>query len=63
MSIDLPDILFRNNPDSNDGNTARRAFKNHEVFSEFTQVNFDIIKSLHKILTDIFCGYPFNINE
>jgi hypothetical protein len=60
LSVDMPKAGFGN---SNDGNTSRRAFKNHEVFSEITKVDCDVIKRLHNILITISCGYPIRINE
>jgi hypothetical protein len=35
---------------SNDSNTARRAFQNHEIFAEITQVDKDLIWRLYNIL-------------
>ncbi|XP_065678116.1 uncharacterized protein LOC136093124 [Hydra vulgaris] len=60
LYVDMPKTGSGN---TNDGNTARRAFKNSEVFSEITKVDCDIIKRLHNILITISCGFPIIINE
>ena len=48
--VDMPKAGFG---DSNNGNTARRTFKNSEVFFEITQINFEIFKNLHNVLITI----------
>ena len=60
LYVDMPKTGSGN---TNDGNTARRAFKNSEVFSEITKVDCDVSKRLHNIFITISCGYPINTNE
>ena len=45
---------------SNDGNTARRAFKNITLFSQITNVDCELIKKLATILGVITCGFEIN---
>lgn len=48
---------------TNDGNTARRAFTNHELFSEITGIDVNLIYSLKIILISICCLYPLNVEK
>ena len=45
---------------SNDGNTARRAFQAPEKFSECTGIDKELIIRLHVILQVISCAFPVN---
>lgn len=45
---------------SNDGNTARRAFSNPELLSLILGIELDIIKRFHVILIAINCYYPLD---
>lgn len=45
---------------SNDGNTSRRAFNNPELFSQFTGVDLELIKSFRIILIALASQYPIN---
>lgn len=47
---------------TNDGNTARRFFKNCEKSSEITGVNLNLIKRFGTILKSMASGYEININ-
>ena len=42
---------------SNDGNTARRAFRDETLFAEITGVDEDLIHRLHVILQVMACGH------
>ena len=42
---------------SNDGNTARRAFRNEKTFAEITRVSEELIHRLHAILQAMACGH------
>lgn len=46
---------------SNDGNTARRAFSNPQVFSEITGVDVRLILKLAVILEVLSCGYAIDV--
>jgi len=47
---------------TNDGNTARRFFKNCEKSSEITGVDLNLIKRFGTILKSMASGYEININ-
>lgn len=48
---------------SNDGNTARRAFQNHEMFANILELNMEFVKNLSTILTAIACHLPINTQK
>ena len=52
LNVDMPKVGSGN---SNDGNTARRAFVNSELFSNITGVDKERINRLHAILQVINC--------
>ena len=60
LIVDQPRVGFGN---SNDGNTARRAFANAKVFSDITGVNLEVIERLHTVLRAICSGYSLNVDE
>jgi hypothetical protein len=45
---------------SNDGNMARTAFDNAEIFAEICHVNVDLIKGICTIYTVLACGYDID---
>ena len=59
LIVDVPKVCHGN---SNDGNTARRAFSNPEVFADITGVNVECIRRLHNILLSVSSGYNINID-
>ena len=60
LIVDQPKVGFGN---SNDGNTARRAFANAAVFSEITGVSIDVIIRLQTVLRAICSGQRLNIKH
>ena len=58
LIVDKPKPGFGN---SNDGNTARRFFRNPKAMSEITGVDEQLIKKMHIILITISSGYDINI--
>ena len=54
LLVDQPKVGHGN---TNDGNTARRAFENPELFSDITGVNLDVIKDLKTVLIAVCSGY------
>ena len=48
---------------TNDGNTARRAFQNYEIFAEITGVNQELIWRLYNIFCLDNSSYSFNIEK
>lgn len=46
---------------SNDGNTARRFFRDYVTSASITGLSEDFLKRLHTILTTMSCGYTVNI--
>lgn len=54
LLVDIPKQGFGN---TNDGNTARRAFENAEVFSDITGVKVEVITRLRTILKAVCSGY------
>ena len=57
LNVDQPRVGSGN---SNDGNTARRAFKNTEEFSDITGVDLAILTRLYTILQVITCNFSIN---
>ena len=60
LLIDMPTANAGN---TNDGNTARRFFKNAETSSEITGVNLELIKRFGTILAALNCGLPINVTK
>lgn len=48
---------------TNDGNTARRAFSNVEIFASILEFDVDILKYFHTILITISCEYEVNVDK
>lgn len=48
---------------TNDGNTARRAFADHAIFSEIVDIDVELIYSLKIILITICCQFPLNTQK
>ncbi|KAF2897853.1 hypothetical protein ILUMI_08324 [Ignelater luminosus] len=48
---------------TNDGNTARKFFRNAEKSAEITGVNVKLIKRFYIILESINCGFPINLDQ
>lgn len=59
LLVDMPKQKTGN---TNDGNTARRFFKDAEKTSNITGINIDLIKRFRTILICIGSGYPINIH-
>lgn len=58
LNVDKP--LSNGSGNSNDGNTARRAFSNAALLSSILDFDYDILQSFHTILTTINCEYDIN---
>ena len=58
LIVDVPKVGFGN---SNDGNTARKAFANSEVFSQITGVQEEAITRLRNILIALSSGLELNL--
>lgn len=48
---------------TNDGNTARRAFSNPELFASITNVNIEFLKHLQVILIAISCNFELSVEN
>lgn len=48
---------------SNDGNTARRAFENPDIFSEITGVSLELITKFQTILIALACRLPLDLEK
>lgn len=48
---------------TNDGNTTRRFFENHDLSSSITGIDAEIIKSFKVVLQTISSGYYINIEK
>ena len=59
MTVDVPKQGFGT---TNDGNTARRAFANAEVFADFVEVDINLINRSKNILIIVNSGYEINID-
>lgn len=57
LLIDMPTQQAGN---TNDGNTARRFFRNAEKTSEITGLNLELIKKFHIILETLGCGFSID---
>lgn len=60
LIVDQPKPGFGN---SNDGNSARRFFKNAEVSAEITKIDLQLIKNMHTILIVVSSGIEVNIEK
>ena len=60
LIVDTPKVWHGN---TNDGNTARRAFFDAENFSEITGVSVELINRLRNILSAVCSGYHINIEK
>lgn len=56
----LIDIPKQTSGNTNDGNTARRFFRNAEVSAQITGLNIELIKRFHVILECLASGYAIN---
>ena len=59
LLVDMPEQQSGN---TNDGNTARKFFRNAKI-SEITGVNVDLIHRFHVILECLNCGYPIGTQK
>ncbi|XP_050535632.1 uncharacterized protein LOC126902423 [Daktulosphaira vitifoliae] len=57
----LVDIVLQGHGTTNDGNTARKFFKNAELSSSCTGIDINLIKRCGTILSVIASGYIINI--
>lgn len=60
LLIDIPKVAYGS---SNDGNTARRFFRNPTVNSSITNIDYQLIFNLGTILRVISCGHKINFTE
>ena len=60
LLIDMPTSSGGN---TNDGNTARRFFKNPDLSAEITGVNLELIQQFAVILEVINSGLPIDVNK
>ena len=60
LIIDTPKPGFGN---TNDGNTARRFFKNAELSAEITNLDLDLVKKLHTVMIVVASGYEINVEK
>lgn len=60
LIVDVPKPGFGN---SNDGNTARRFFREAEVSAEITKLDLTLIKRLHNILITVASGHEINVEK
>lgn len=60
LIVDKPKPGFGN---TNDGNTAKRFFKNSEISAKITNLNLDLIKKMHTILIVISCGHEIEVEK
>lgn len=60
LNIDQPKPGFGN---TNDGNTARRFFKNAQLSAEITKIDLELIKKFHTILIVVSCSQEINIER
>jgi len=54
--------MFTGHGTTNDGNTARRFFKNADKSAEITGVNLDLIQRFGVILSVLSSGYEIDVN-
>lgn len=60
LIVDKPKPGFGN---SNDGNTARRFFKNPEVSADITRIDIELIKKMHILLIVVSSGHEIHFNK
>ena len=48
---------------SNDGNCARKAFENYEIFARITEWPVNIVKGLHYMITSVNSTLPLDADE
>ena len=58
LLIDMPKQISGN---TNDGNTARRFFRNAEISAQITGLSLELIKRFHVILECLASGYTINV--
>lgn len=61
LNVDKPNANGSGN--TNDGNTARRAFSNSIVLSSISGIDYEIIRRFHIILIAISCEYALNSDK
>lgn len=54
--------MFTGHGTTNNGNTARRFFKNAEKSAEITGINLDLIQRFGVILSVLSSGYEIDVN-
>ncbi|XP_058810116.1 uncharacterized protein LOC131675224 [Phymastichus coffea] len=59
----LVDIVLQGAGNTNDGNTARKFFKNFKIVSNLTGFDEDLLQRFHVILVVISSGYKINTEE
>ncbi|XP_025406345.1 uncharacterized protein LOC112680462, partial [Sipha flava] len=59
----LIDVVLQGKGTTNDGNTARRFFKNAELTSAITNVDLQLIKRFGVILKTMSSGYEINLEK
>lgn len=60
LIVDKPKPGFGN---SNDGNTARRFFKNPELSAEITKIDVNLIKKMHIIMIVVSSGHEIDVDK
>lgn len=58
LIVDKPKPGFGN---TNDGNTARRFFRNPELSAEITKIDIELIKKMHIIMIVVSSGHEINV--
>jgi len=58
LIVDKPKPGFGN---TNDGNTARRFFRNAELSAEITKIDIELIKKMHIIMIVVSSGHEINV--
>lgn len=61
LLVDMPND--RGTGTTNDGNTARTAFRDFRVFSQITGIDINLIRRLYTILSVINSGYKLNLEK
>ena len=60
LTLDMPKAGFLN---TNDGNTARRAFAKPDIFAEITGVKVEVIIKLRTVLIALSSGLELNLDK
>lgn len=60
LIVDMPKPGFGS---TNDGNTARRFFKNAELSAEITKIDLELIKKLHTVMRVVASGYEIDVEK